>query len=58
MEDHLTPKELARVLGKSEQTIWVWRSKNVGPPYVRNGERGRVYYPKDQLAAWLMDQEF
>lgn len=53
--EFLTPKELADLLGLSPITLAVWRSRRVGPPYIKlgDGKSAKVLYPADKLEAWL-----
>lgn len=45
----LAPKEAAPLIGKTEETLRVWRRKNIGPPYVMEG--GRPVYRSDLIEA-------
>jgi Helix-turn-helix domain len=47
----LTPKQAAEVLGRTVDTLFDWREKRVGPPWVRYV--GRIYYKRDDIDAWL-----
>ena len=42
----------AAYLGRRAKTLANWRSKRVGPPFVK---RFRVYYYKADLDAWLRE---
>ena len=55
MEPHLiNSAEAAKLLGLQPQTIRLWRSKGLGPRYVRlHGSRGRVLYDLADLNRWL-----
>ena len=50
----LTTSDLAKLLGKKDQTIRVWRSRGKGPRYIRLGGRtGRVIYFEEDVKEWL-----
>jgi hypothetical protein len=55
-EKFLTKQELAeRLGGRSERTLANWRSKRIGPPFVRAG--GTILYRLSSFEAWLVSQE-
>jgi hypothetical protein len=39
LSGYLTEAELAVELGKDPRTLWRWRKRQIGPPYVMNGVR-------------------
>lgn len=47
----LSEREVARILGVSRQTLWVYRTRE-GLPYVELRGRSIRYNPR-QVAAWL-----
>lgn len=48
--ERLTSAEAAALLGISDATLRTWRSAGRGPSFYRCG---RVFYTRDDLAAWL-----
>ncbi len=40
-------------LGVKEKTLAMWRSAGIGPQYIK---RGRIFYYKDDLDAWLNER--
>ena len=55
LQDHFSAAEVAENLGKSPRTLQMWRTRGVGPPYVKIGHS--LYYKKSALLAWLRAQE-
>ncbi|MEU2722820.1 helix-turn-helix transcriptional regulator [Streptomyces smyrnaeus] len=51
----LNVKKAARYLGISENTLYVWRHRRLGPPSFRMG--GRVMYRVSTLDEWVEQQE-
>ncbi|WP_324608026.1 helix-turn-helix domain-containing protein [Streptomyces albus] len=51
----LNVKKAARYLGISENTLYVWRHRRLGPPSFRMG--GRVMYRVSALDEWVERQE-
>ncbi|WP_326692370.1 MULTISPECIES: helix-turn-helix domain-containing protein [unclassified Streptomyces] len=51
----LNVKRAASYLGISENTLYVWRHRRVGPPSFRMG--GRVMYRVTALDEWIARQE-
>jgi predicted DNA-binding transcriptional regulator AlpA len=47
----LTPVELSAALGVSEETLAVWRSRKVGPDFVKLGKS--VFYREADIKAWI-----
>ena len=54
LEGYLTTDEAARGLHVHWRTLKRWQSHGNGPPQVRIGRR--VYYRRDDIAAWLTAQ--
>lgn len=56
--EYLTPAELVKRYKNtiSERTLANWRSKGLGPTFVKIG--GRVLYPVDLLVAWESRREY
>jgi hypothetical protein len=50
-DSHLTPKEAAYHLRRSERTLARMRAEGRGPKYHQEG--GRILYPKSGLYEWL-----
>ena len=53
-----TPSQLVYELGMptiaGPTTLARWRARGMGPPWVRRGNgRGRIYYDREAVAAWL-----
>ena len=46
--------ELAAALGMSTTTLAIWRSKKLGPPYIKLGKN--VFYTYNDLCAWVDDE--
>ena len=51
----MTERETAWSLGISAGTLAQWRSRGIGPRFVRLGARppARVLYRRSEIAAWL-----
>ncbi|MDB4912581.1 MAG: hypothetical protein JWM95_225 [Gemmatimonadetes bacterium] len=47
----LDTRVAARRVGLARQTLAKMRTEGGGPPYLKLGSR--VFYPADQLAAWI-----
>lgn len=50
-KEYLTPKEVSERFGLAVGTLANWRSRRVGPPFVKAG--GSVLYHVDELHGWL-----
>ena len=48
----LTPEEAGAMLGIKIQTLSNWRTRKVGPPYVRVGQR-LIRYRENDLQAFV-----
>jgi hypothetical protein len=55
LADYLTPAQLAKQLGRCEETLKRWRRLRVGPPVTRIGVQ--PYYSRTGVAAWLQARE-
>lgn len=55
--EYLSTKEVAVDFPMNEGTLRSWRCANLGPPSYTSGPRGRVYYKRSEVAAWLARQE-
>lgn len=51
----LNQKQTAEAIGVSSTTLILWRRDGFGPSFVKveRGKRGRVLYPKTEIAEWL-----
>lgn len=55
--EYLSTRELAAEYPFNEATCRWWRHSNQGPPSYTSGRRGRVYYKRSEVEAWLDAQE-
>lgn len=55
--EYMTTREVAADYPLVEATLRFWRSANQGPPSYTSGPRGRVYYKRSEVEAWLAGQE-
>jgi predicted DNA-binding transcriptional regulator AlpA len=56
LDDYLSEDEAITALGyKHKRTLWRWRTRGEGPPFVKIGRR--VMYRRSSLATWLAGQE-
>jgi len=55
MLDLLTPKQVADLLQIKTQTLEVWRSKHVGPAWIKLGvgKRSPIRYRLDDIEAYI-----
>ncbi len=52
-EELMTPRELAKLVGYSPQSLELWRRKGRGPQFIRvSGHKG-VRYPASSVRRWL-----
>lgn len=60
LDDLLTTKETAVVLGVSPNTLEMWRWKRKGPPFVRLGDEqgAAVRYLRSELMKWIAARSF
>lgn len=51
----LNQKQTAEIIGVSSTTLINLRRDGLGPSYIKieRGKRGRVLYPKTEIAEWL-----
>jgi hypothetical protein len=51
----MTPAEVAEFTQISEVRLATWRSKSVGPPWVKmgDGRNGAVRYPREDLRKYI-----
>lgn len=57
LDDYYTPTQLVEkwrgtIYAVSILTLTRWRRLGKGPDFIRVGEAGHVYYPKDAIAAF------
>src|SRR6185437_7256197 len=52
----LTPAEAARIVRASIQTLAHWRSRGIGPRYLKPNGRA-ILYPAEWLEQWLLETE-
>jgi len=45
-------KETADYLNVAQKTLWDWRYRGGGPPFHK--ARGRLYYRKNEVDAWIL----
>ena len=51
----LNEKEVAEVTGISTSSLCNWRKDGIGMPFKKmDGKRGKVMYPKRDLAEWII----
>ena len=48
----LTLKEAAIYLNIKEKTLSIYRTKGIGPAFIK---RGRIFYSKTELDKWMME---
>lgn len=55
----LTPKQVSKIMERSEQTLWRMRRDGRGPKYRRIGDavNSPVHYPIHLLAAYLLNED-
>jgi len=51
----LTPKQVAEDLQTTEQQLWAWRQKKIGPRFIRRA--GRIYYSENDVKDWWENGE-
>lgn len=51
----LSQKQTAEIIGVSSTTLINLRREGLGPSYIKieRGKRGRILYPKIEIAEWL-----
>lgn len=55
--EYMSTKEVAADFPLVEGTLKFWRSTDYGPPSYTSGPRGRIYYKRSEVEAWLAEQE-
>lgn len=51
----LNEKEVSEITGVSSSCLSNWRKDGIGMPFKKmNGKRGKVMYPKRDLAEWIV----
>lgn len=55
LQQLLTEREAAKLLGVSHRTLQAWRQRQIGPPYLKIGRS--VRYNPDGLLKWIQDAE-
>ncbi len=60
LDELLTTKEAASVLGVKRNTLEIWRHKGRGPPFVRLGDGpcAPIRYLRAELAGWLNSRSY
>ncbi|OLT12233.1 hypothetical protein BJF79_22750 [Actinomadura sp. CNU-125] len=55
----MTAKQVAALIGVTEETLANWRSRGHGPPYrkLSNGRSGRIRYRNTAVEEWLTSRE-
>ena len=52
MEALLNTREAARILGHAPGTLENWRTRGIGPKFIKHGSGGRVLYDPADLREW------
>lgn len=60
LDELLTTKEAATVLGVKPNTLEIWRHKGKGPPFVRlgDGSCAPIRYVRAAVSEWLASRTF
>ena len=53
--DYYTPEQAAQAIGLTRRTLDSMYARREGPP--RTKVAGRIYYRKESLRRWLLEQE-
>jgi predicted DNA-binding transcriptional regulator AlpA len=48
-----SPKEVAKLLGVTENSLYRWRAAGEGPPFLQMSTHGPVRYDRDALYGWM-----
>lgn len=56
MEERLSSKEAAKMLGVQETTLRRWRTDHIGPPYYAIRHPRRIYYLREDLEQFLQGE--
>jgi hypothetical protein len=54
IENLMSDEELGKLLGYSRKTLETWRSRRIGPPWIKTGRR--IFYDKRKVDLWLEAQ--
>ncbi|RKS10044.1 helix-turn-helix protein [Nocardiopsis sp. Huas11] len=56
---YLDPKEASELTGYAERTLATWRSKGIGPKYVKTSPSrgGRIRYREEEIDRWMRARE-
>ena len=55
LADYYTPEPAAQAIGLTRRTLDAMYARREGPPRTKIG--GRIYYRKESLRRWLLEQE-
>ena len=55
LADYYTPEQAAQAIGLTRRTLDAMYARREGPPRTKIG--GRIYYRKESLRRWLLEQE-
>jgi hypothetical protein len=55
LADYLPERSFARQINQKLRTLWSWRTKGIGPPWVKIGKA--VYYGKPGALSWIQSNE-
>ena len=55
LADYYTPEQAAHAIGLTRRTLDGMYARREGPPRTKVG--GRIYYRKESLRRWLLEQE-
>lgn len=56
MEERLSTRQAAEILGVREETLRRWRSNKTGPAYYRMTKPLRIYYLRKDLETYLQGE--
>lgn len=56
MANLMSSREVAEMLGVTDQCVRTWRSQRRGPSYYKI-EGGRIRYKREEVEKWLSKQE-
>lgn len=48
-----SPKEVAEMIGVTENSLYRWRAADEGPPFLQLSPHGPVRYEREGLLAWM-----
>lgn len=55
LDDWMSRRELAGIIGVSSDTLKRWETRRIGPPCIRIGRK--VLYRRGAVKDWLLEQE-